>query len=193
METSITIKSRNQLGELLEHFGLSGHAVEIGCAEGLNAAMLIQQPAITQLYMIDAWQRLEQKGDGGNPQSWHDRNYKEALERTENYSDKRVVLRGLSSEMILNIPDDSLILAYVDGDHSFRGCLNDLLAIWPKIKVGGILAGHDILNESYGVKRAVATFIAEDTVKQTDVDKILIVNIIEEDEPVNASFWIRKK
>ena len=108
------ITTRKDLGKLLEHYGLKGHAAEIGVAESRHSAILIAQPAITKLYMIDAWKRLEQKGDGGFPQSWHDQNFQEALGRTNEFAHKRVILKGLSSEMIPQIPDDSLILAYVD-------------------------------------------------------------------------------
>ena len=41
------------------------------------------------------------------------------------------------------IPDDSCDFIYVDGDHSYAGCLADIKAYWPKVKVGGIMAGHD--------------------------------------------------
>ena len=184
------IKYRTQFGELLQHFGLQGHGVEIGVAEGRNAQVLIQSPAITKLYLIDAWTRLNQKGDGGSPQSWHDGNYEEMLQRTQLFENKRVVLRGLSSEMINTIPDDSLIFAYVDGDHSYEGCLNDLRAIWPKLKSGAILAGHDFLNHHYGVHRAVETF-SKEILK--DNNHILIVNMTEEDGDKNmVSFWFQK-
>jgi hypothetical protein len=194
------LKFRSELTQLICDLGLHGSGVEIGVAEGRFSEILIKSPHFDKFYMIDAWQQLNQKGDGHNPQSWHDNNYKEALERTEKYADKRVVLRGLSNEMIKQIPDNSLILAYVDGDHSFQGCLNDLDAIWPKIQVGGVLAGHDILNDSYGVKRAVNVFFREQFVNGRPTNRCLDsvyagseINIIPEDEPVNASFYVIKK
>lgn len=155
------IKFRTQLGELLEHLGLKGHAVEIGVAEGRNAEVLIRQKAITKLYLIDSWQHLKQSGDGGYPQKWHDDNYKDVLRRTKIHEVKRTILRGLSSEMVKEMPDDSLILAYVDGDHSYKGCLTDLQAIYPKVKVGGVISCHDYLNLSYGVNDAVRDFCKE--------------------------------
>lgn len=155
------IKFRTQFGELLEHLGLKGDAAEIGVAEGRNAQVLIASPAITKLYLIDNWATLNQSGDGSYPQAWHDGNYKEVLQRTKRFADKRVMLKGLSSEMIKQIPDDSLVLAYVDGDHSKNGCLSDLKAIYPKVKVGGVISCHDFLNLSYGVNEAVKEFTAE--------------------------------
>jgi len=182
------IKYRSQLGLLLEHFGLKGDAVEIGVAEGRNAQVLITQTSITKLYMIDYWGNLNQSGDGGFPQSWHDKNYKEALQRTKNHLEKRVILKGLSGEMIKQISDDSLVLAYIDGDHSFQGCLNDLNAIYPKVKTGGIISGHDVLNKDYVVGDALKVFISENGYLESDI------HYTEENGDLNmVSFWFVKK
>lgn len=152
------IKYRTQFPELLEHLGLKGDAVEVGVAEGRNAAVLISSPQILRLYLIDAWQQLNQQGDGGYDQSWHDNNRKEVHERIATHKDKAVILKGISKDMIKTVPDDSLIFAYIDGDHSFEQCWNDLLNIYPKVKIGGVIALHDYLNPAYGVGRAVHKF-----------------------------------
>jgi hypothetical protein len=171
------IKYRTQFPELLEHFGLKGDAVEIGVAEGRNAAILIASPVIEKLYLIDNWSRLDQAGDGSHPQQWHDNNFKEVHERVEPFKEKAVILKGLSAEMISRIPDNSLIFAYVDGDHSEVGCLSDLRGVYRKVKTGGVIAFHDFLNHSanYGVNRAVHTLLRqydypEDAVHLTEED-----------------------
>ncbi len=178
------IKYRTQLGDLLSHHGLSGHAVEIGVAEGRNAEVLISQPSITKLYLIDAWTRLDQPGDGGNTQSWHENNFVEAQQRVSKHKDKAVFLKGMSSQMIQSIPDDSLVLAYIDGDHAYEGALRDLRAIYPKVKKGGIISGHDYLNMAYGVHRAVTEFL--------ESRAHIHLHVIEEDEDAMASFWFVK-
>ncbi len=181
------IKYRTQLGQLLESLNLTGPAAEIGVAEGRNAEVLIAQPAITKLYMIDTWTHLEQLGDGGHPQKWHEGNYIEAQERTLPYQEKAVFMKGFSRDGIAQIPDDSLILAYVDGDHSYNGCMADLKAIWPKIKAGGVLACHDFLNLFYGVNRAVNEFLSERGLVNN-------LHLTEEDgDRAMVSCWVIKK
>ena len=32
---------------------------------------------------------------------------------------------------------------YVDGDHSYVGAMQDMRFWWPKVRHGGVLAGHD--------------------------------------------------
>jgi hypothetical protein len=182
------IKYRTQFPELLEHLRLKGDAVEVGCAECRNAKVLISHPAITKLYMIDAWRQLDQSGDGGYEESWHSNNWKECHERVEPWKEKAVFLKGMSHTMIKEIPDDSLIFSYIDGDHSFGGCLSDLLNIYPKVKPGGVIALHDYENLSYGVNKAVRKFLVENNYRLDDL------HTTEEDgDLAMVSCWFVKK
>lgn len=184
------IKYRTQFGELLEHLGLMGDAVEIGVAEGRNAEVIIASPNISKLYLIDNWSHLDQPGDGSYPQSWHDNNFKEAHERVKPFKEKAIFLKGFSSDMIKQIPDDSLIFAYIDGDHSEIGCLSDLRQVYRRVIKGGVIAFHDFLNHStnYGVNRAVHTLLS-----QYDYDAD-VVHLTEEDGDLSmVSGWFIKK
>jgi len=184
------IKYRNQFPELLEHLGLKGDAAEVGNAEGRNAQVLISSPVITKLYLIDTWQHLDQPGDGGHPASWHENNWKECHERVEPWKEKAVFLKGFSSDMIKQIPDDSLIFAYVDGDHSEVGCLSDLRGVYRKVKTGGVIAFHDFLNYSsnYGVNRAVHTLL-----RQYDYPADAVHLTEEDGDLMMVSGWFIKK
>tara|TARA_R110000823_G_scaffold27693_3_gene80849 strand:- start:215 stop:607 length:393 start_codon:yes stop_codon:yes gene_type:complete len=54
-----------------------------------------------------------------------------------------IPIRG-DSAYTLNIHrDESIDLAFIDGDHSFEGALKDLNAILPKMKKDGIILCHD--------------------------------------------------
>lgn len=174
------IKYRTQFGELLAHFGLSGHGAEIGVAEGRNAEVIASWDCITKLYLIDAWRQMKQKGDGAFSQEWHDNNFSETQRRMLPFGDKAVLCRGLSGEMIGLIPDESLVFAYIDGDHSYAGCKRDLELISKKVMPGGIIAGHDYLNAAYGVGRAVRELGRD--VHQTEEGGDLSM----------VSFWFRK-
>jgi hypothetical protein len=177
------IKFRSELNQLLDLFDLTGYTAEIGVAEGRFSEIMMSWDRCEAHYMIDAWQQLNQRGDGGFPDDWHMGNYSEAMARTAKYSDRRIVWRGKSFEQIPFIPDDQLVLAYVDADHSYEGCKRDLDLIWPKIQSGGILSGHDFLAPEYGVGMAVIDFAEQ---------RGLTINLIEDEEPAMASFWIAK-
>lgn len=183
------IQYRSQLGELLAYLGLKGDVAEIGVAEGLHAEQLIKSNQIERLYLIDSWRELPQKGDGGFPQQWHDDNLKLAQQTLAPY-EKAIWLRGLSRDMIDSIPNDSLVLAYLDGDHSYNGCLSDLQRIYKKVKVGGVIAGHDYLNPAYGVNQAVKFFVfeSEGLYEMSDIHKTE-----EGGDDSMVSFWFIKK
>lgn len=176
------IQTRSELVKLLEHFNLPKIICEVGVAEGnFTQALLACKPE--KIYLIDAWQHLEQFGDGRMPQEWHDKNLQTVKDRIKGHEKKVVILKGLSSEMVNSIPDNSLGLVYLDGDHSYEGCLADLKAFLPKLVTGGIMAGHDYLSPDYGVEKAVAEFC----------NGKFEVNTIPEEDIYNAGFWFVKK
>jgi Methyltransferase domain len=59
------------------------------------------------------------------------------------FGDKAVIVRNDSLSAALLIPDDSVDFVYVDARHDYCGVMEDLLAWWPKLKKGGLMAGHD--------------------------------------------------
>jgi Methyltransferase domain len=118
---------------------------EIGVYRGAFAAdMLTACEAIRRYYLVDPWRHL----DGWNkPANVDDGKFDTYLAETETVTgfaaDKRVILRGTTTEVIGQIPDASLDFAYVDGDHTLRGIAIDLINVWPKIRSGGWIGGDD--------------------------------------------------
>jgi len=177
------IKYRQQLGELCKHFDMLTDAAEIGVAEG-NFSKDILNMGFERLYMVDNWATIEGvKGDGNFEQEWHDKNFARAKEQTEPFFDKVVILRGLSAKMSEAVPDESLGLVYLDAGHDYSSVWFDLKHWYPKLKKGGIMAGHDFVNPAYGVADAVADFV-----KSRNIE----VHLIAEDKNEDAGFWFRK-
>ncbi len=118
---------------------------EVGVYRGAFAEALLSRCAgITTYYLIDPWRHLD---DWNKPLNKDDDTFNEylteTLSRTAKWEGKRVVLRGRTTEVIESIPDGSLDLAYVDGDHTLRGISIDLMRAWPKVRPGGLLGGDD--------------------------------------------------
>jgi hypothetical protein len=171
------IRYRRDLHKIID---LSLPAAEIGVAEGYFSADILSW-GVHKLYMVDNWGTLPVKGDGGNPQSWHERNYIEALERTSKYN--RKVLRGISWEMAGMVEDNSLGFINIDCDHSYEGVTNDINAWWPKLVKGGVMAFHDYENNAYGVKTAVTEFCRANSIE---------INLLPEDKIADAGCYIIK-
>jgi cephalosporin hydroxylase len=51
--------------------------------------------------------------------------------------------------------DGTVDLVFLDADHTYEGVKADLAAWFPKVKSGGILAGHDLCGNYPGVWRAL--------------------------------------
>jgi hypothetical protein len=119
--------------------------LEIGVWKGDFAENALRSASsITRFYMIDPWRHLDHWNKPLNTTSAElERAYQQAIHATAFAEDKVEVLRGTTAEMIRRIPDESLDLAYVDGDHTLRGITIDMICVYPKIKPGGCIGGDD--------------------------------------------------
>jgi predicted O-methyltransferase YrrM len=98
-------------------------------------------------------------------QEEHDKKYAQTVERLKPYGNRSHIVRAMSSEAAPSFADGSLDFVYIDANHSYEGCRDDIALWWPKVKVGGILAGHDYVDGAFpegefGVKQAVDAFAA---------------------------------
>jgi hypothetical protein len=153
----MVIKSRVELVKLMKHLKLPLVAAELGVAEGIWARELYSL-GLEKFYLIDIWeQHPEIEGCARLDNPWHEKNYSEVVERFKD-NQNVILLKGLTSVMANEIPDNSLGLVYVDADHTYNGVMSDIVTYWPKLVDGGILAVHDFMNEGYGVGRALKDF-----------------------------------
>jgi Methyltransferase domain len=146
-----TFKNRNDLGIILEgEKKLVG--VELGVQTGVFASeMLSRWPSCTAYYFVDLWVHQEHYEDLANvDQATHERYYHDTLERTKEWKDKIHVCRNYTSVCAVNMPDDYFDFIYVDARHDFKGVYEDLRDWWPKLRVGGIMAGHDYVTQDDG-------------------------------------------
>lgn len=172
------IRSRIELPKLLMHFNLPLIACEIGVEGGHNATDLLKN-GIEKIYCIDSWM-----GDEFVPQKFHDMTYGETISNLSQFeSDRYVILRGRSSKMHKQIPNKSIGLLYLDGNHSYENVREDLENYFPKLVSGGIIAAHDYVNID-GVRHAINEF--------ADLHG-LTVYIIPESNRGDAGMWMRTK
>jgi len=153
------LKSRAELYKLLPENPV---VAAVGSAEGLFDRDILKYWKASKLYSVDNWGKISgQTGDGGFENDWHQKNYENAMSLFKEFGTKSVVLRGISWDMAVNVPDESLDCVYIDCCHEYGCVKNDLKAWFPKVKKGGIVAGHDINNKMYGVLQAVYEFTNE--------------------------------
>ena len=89
--------------------------------------------------------------------------YEEALNNLKPIIDLKIVnvIKSHSLEAVDKYEDESLDFCFVDGSHEYEDVKKDILAYLPKVKKGGILAGHDYDKIWDGVIRAVDEILGQ--------------------------------
>ena len=133
---------------------------EIGVNKGETSTLLRHLFPEATFYLIDPWQISTEYIYSGSPISrkadHYEKAYKEVFEQFQ--ADPNVtLLRMKGCEAAPQTPND-FDLVFIDADHSYEGVKENILTWLPKVRPGGLLAGHDYeANIPFfeGVKRAV--------------------------------------
>jgi hypothetical protein len=140
--------------------------VEVGVFGGDLSERLLQRPDLS-LIMVDPWapgDHMVNKEDfhADMTQEQQDACYEMAKRRVEFAGERVKIIRKPSLESVKGIPDASLDFVFIDADHAYQSCMDDITVWAAKVKPDGLLCGHDYGNElpGFGVTRAVDEFIA---------------------------------
>jgi len=140
---------RDDLGPFLNAHGLTGIGVEVGVQNAKFAMTIMEKWEGKQLILVDAWRPLDDHLDCSRV-SEHE--FANQLSRTrrrmKRYGNRVRIIQALSVEAAATIPDGHLDFVYIDANHAYLSCKADLAAWWPKLKMGGLFAGHDYYNAS---------------------------------------------
>lgn len=134
-----------------EDFGVICEAqkFEVGVEIGVQVAVfsehvLTHWRSNKRYYLVDMWRQQSNYSDGANVNNdEQEKKYQIAQRRMKRFAEKTVFMRNDSLSAALLVPDDSVDFIYVDARHDYCGVTEDLFAWWPKLKKGGLLAGHD--------------------------------------------------
>lgn len=132
---------------MIEKLGYKTGA-EIGVDKGEFSLHILSKTKMEKYYCIDTWQ--DNFGSDCKP-GFYDKDgnkrYNAALSVLGEYvqSNRAVMLRMTSMEASTRVEDNSLDFVYIDGDHSLE-MLFDLYYWLPKIRIGGMISGHDLKN-----------------------------------------------
>lgn len=152
---------------------------ELGVWAGESTAIFIALLAPSTLIAVDAWRSMSGKHRKNN--DWRDYESAELAFRQRMRMIRERHLEGIGHDAPLSIyppmwelevckadtvdaaaryADHTLDLVYIDAAHDYKSVRADILAWLPKLKRGGIMAGHDYdfstaQSRGYGVIRAV--------------------------------------
>ena len=84
----------------------------------------------------------------------------------ENLKDTDVQIIDGDSICVAEIFQDRFFdMVFIDASHKYEDVKADILAWMPKVKQGGIIAGHDYVESQKGVKRAVDEILGGNCIK----------------------------
>lgn len=161
------LASRRKLASLLNARGLTGTGFEIGVFEGAFSNYLLEYWRGEKLVSIDPWLTWakDEYRDGCNrEQEKMDAFYAATQRLLAPYGKRSEIWRTTSQEASVKVPDNSLDFVYLDAMHHEEAVTDDISYWYPKLRTGGMLAGHDYMNGTFpfgvfGVKTAVDRFV----------------------------------
>ena len=146
---------RSQLGALARSLGLQGASAELGVQQGVFSDMLHRGwKKSNHFTQVDVWKSLSNYADVANvEQSVQDKYQADAkwvLEslKHDGHIKKFEQCKGFTTDCVSKFEDESLDLIYVDARHDRLGVIVDIGAYWAKLRPGGIMAGHDYMEQS---------------------------------------------
>lgn len=146
------------------------HGAEIGVFAGDLSKRILSRSDI-HLLMVDSWES-QPEGQYAGSGDWHasltqqqqDAYHDHTVHAVRFAGTRAKIFRLRSSPAAELVPDGSLDFVFIDADHSYAGCKEDLNAWWHKVKDGGLFSGHDYENTDFpefGVTQAVDEFAHE--------------------------------
>lgn len=139
--------------------------VEIGCFAGGSTEIFLNSGKIKKLYCVDPW------SNGFNDQ---DPEHSNNAEYAETIFDSRITTKfdnvvklKMKSDSCASSITEKVDVVYVDGDHTYEACLNDIKIAKSILKEDGVICGHDcnmpsvvkaIIDSKLKIKKAFADF-----------------------------------
>lgn len=140
------------------HFGTKKLVgAEIGVCRGETSYTLLEKTNIKKLYLIDAWAAYDD-WIGHISQDTMDRFKDITVRNLSKFDSKKYeIITSDSLKAAPKIKDNTLDFVFIDADHSYDGVYKDITSFYSKVKVNGIVSGHDFNMGS--VNQAVKDYI----------------------------------
>lgn len=155
---------RDQMAELFRELDFK-KGVEVGVFKGKYSEVLCKANPKAHIWGVDAW-KLDAHPEGvfvnGEEQAYFDKCYQETLNRMKPYQNYTIV-KEYSMDALKHFEDQSLDFIYIDAGHDFMSFTEDLHWWLKKLKVGGIMSGHDYARYPFKkmihVKRVLEAYV----------------------------------
>lgn len=126
-------------------------AVEVGVREGHFSRFILDNTNM-DVHSVDPWTN--------NAELSHaDAAFECCKNMLQPYGNRSKMIRTESIEAVKMYENESVDFVYIDALHDYESVSEDLHTWWPKVRKGGVIAGHDFNDLAWpGVYDAVVTF-----------------------------------
>lgn len=149
--------------------------VEVGVWKGENIAHLLKLcPKIKEVVGVDPYKLFRDSSEmggvgGGMTQEMLDNIYCRVdrlfcLGNLHSRDKELMLIREDSLVASRRFVDGSVDMVFLDAQKTYEACLGDIEAWFPKVRVGGVMSGHDYNVMHFSVVRAVNCFFGSDSV-----------------------------
>lgn len=141
--------ANNILNQLQRKTDLIG--AELGVRQGdLSETFLTINDSIT-MYSVDYW------GSHDKISEFHDHvvNYEITKTKLEPFEQRSIIKNKLTSDAVLDFVDNFFDFVYIDATHTYEAVCEDIQNWAKKIKMDGVICGHDYCEGWPGVMTAV--------------------------------------
>lgn len=160
------LERRNEFGVFLNDLGLLGVGVEVGAYRGEFSRQVLSRWHGREWHLVDPWQLDEEFVALHGAAEWNMDAAREDVVQLTSIDSRAKAHRIRSTEWRY---EEQLDAVYLDAAHGYEQVTSDLHHWWPRVKPGGLLAGHDYLDEwrwggdinrgvLFGVRSAVDRF-----------------------------------
>jgi len=150
--------------------------VEVGSAWGCSALAFTKgfeafNKKEAKLYCIDPWTGTDTESERGywvnviaKGPDWFYQQFEDNM-KEEGVFDRITPIRKRSADAVNDFEDKSIDFLFLDGDHCYEAVMEELTLYEPKMKINGVIVGHDwdyeLLDGSRPVDEAVRDYSFE--------------------------------
>lgn len=139
-----------------------------GAVSGIDPGLMfpMSSPWKGMVFMVDPWKQIPNYRDLRNFSDVEQEKGYQAAYQIWGNNPGVVLCRKDSWDVANELENESLDWVFIDGPHRFDLVEKNLKAWWPKVRIGGVLCGHDFFQDPnhpsacFEVKEAVIRFAA---------------------------------
>ena len=154
---------------IVDKFPSRSHFVEVGTWKGMSAAYMaveiINSGKNIKFDCVDTWDFVSSQTE--IPEYKFENLYETFLNNIEPVKHQIKPVKALSWDGANYYTDKSLDFIFIDAAHDYESVKKDINAWFPKLKKGGVIAGHDY-TWCDDVKKAVHEFFGDKIIYETE-------------------------